>query len=82
MQKEVMNLRDHVDHAISQVDEGLNPGDLADMDEMEKINVQKLYRETLHQCYNFGFEVSLPCTGIADPKTNCRNSTKTCLFLI
>jgi len=52
-----MNLRDHVDHAISQVDEGLNPGDLADMDEVEKINVEKLYRETLHQCYNFGFEV-------------------------
>ena len=52
-----MNLRDHVDHAISQVDYGLNPGDLADMDEGEKVNVQKLYRETLHQCYGFGFEV-------------------------
>ena len=55
-----MNLRDHVDHAISQADEGLNPGDLADMDEVEKINVQKVYRETLHQCYGFGFEVT--CT--------------------
>jgi len=52
-----MNLRAHVDHAISQVDEGLNLCDLADMDETEKTNVQKLYRETLHQCYNFGFEV-------------------------
>jgi len=54
-----MNLRDHVDHAILQVDDGLNPGDLTDMDESEKTNVQKLYRETLHQCYGFGFEVCL-----------------------
>jgi len=54
-----MDLRDHVDHAISHVDEGLNPGDLADMDETEKVNVEKLYRETLHQCYGFGFEVTI-----------------------
>ena len=57
-QKEVMSLRDQVDHAISQVDKCLNPGDLADMDDTEKTNVQKLYRETLHQCYGFGFEVN------------------------
>jgi len=52
-----MVLRDDVDRSISRVDDALNPGDLSDMDETEKTNVQKLFRETLHQCYGFGFEV-------------------------
>ena len=43
--------------AIRQVDEKLDLEDIPEMDEAEKLNLQKLYRETLHQCYNFGFEV-------------------------
>lgn len=44
-------------NSITQVDEKLTLDATADMDETEKVNIQKLYRETLHQCYNFGFEV-------------------------
>ena len=52
-----MELRDHVSDAIAQVDEKLSIEDVGDLEEGEKINIQKLYRETLHQCYSFGFEV-------------------------
>jgi len=50
-------LRQNVASAISQIDEKLSLDDLSEMDEGEKVNVLTLFRETLHQCYNFGFEV-------------------------
>jgi hypothetical protein len=52
-----LELREKVASCITQVDEKLTLGDIAEMDEAEKTNLQKLNRETLHQCYNFGFEV-------------------------
>lgn len=57
-QSAAMTLRERVAYAIAQVDEKLNLEDMADMEDCDKHNIQKLYRETLHQCYNFGFEVS------------------------
>ena len=52
-----MDLRHKVADGIAQVDEKLNLDDITVMDEAEKHHIQKLYRETLHQCYGFGFEV-------------------------
>lgn len=52
-----MELRYKVADGIAQVDEKLNLEDITAMDEVEKLHIQKLYRETLHQCYSFGFEV-------------------------
>lgn len=43
--------------AIKQVDEKLNLEDTEHLDEAEKSHLLKLYRETMLQCYNFGFEV-------------------------
>jgi MEKK4 N-terminal len=57
LQNAAINLRQNVANAISLVDEKLNIDDLSEMDESEKVNVLTLFRETLHQCYNFGFEV-------------------------
>ena len=54
-------LRQNVASAVSQIDEKLNLDDLSEMDESEKGNVLTLFRETLHQCYNFGFEVAAEC---------------------
>ncbi|XP_013387498.1 mitogen-activated protein kinase kinase kinase 4-like [Lingula anatina] len=51
-----MYLREKVAKAIIQVDEKLNLDDISEREEMEKYNILKLYRETMHQCYNFGFE--------------------------
>ncbi len=54
-----VQLQEKLANAIKQVDEKLDLDDIPEMDENEKINIQKLYRETLHQCYNFGFEVDI-----------------------
>ena len=56
MKSAAMELKDHVAQAITQVDEKLNLDDIPDMEESERYNIMKLYRETLQQCYNFGFE--------------------------
>ncbi len=56
-----MGLQEKLANAIKQVDEKLDLDDIPEMDENEKFNIQKLYRETLHQCYNFGFEVRTLC---------------------
>ena len=62
-QTAALDLREKVAYSITQVDDKLTLDDIADMDDVEKTNIQKLYRETLHQCYNFGFEVSVASTG-------------------
>ena len=54
-----MELRHRIADAITQVDQKLTIEDMADLEENEKVNIEKLYRETLHQCYNFGFDVRL-----------------------
>ncbi|XP_064627504.1 mitogen-activated protein kinase kinase kinase 4-like [Lineus longissimus] len=51
-----LDLREKVADAIQQVDEKLSMDDLADKEENERISLFKLYTETLHQCYNFGFD--------------------------
>ena len=53
-----MDLRGNVVSAIQQVEESFNTQSLSDVDELEVISIQKLYCETLHLCYQFGFEVS------------------------
>ena len=53
-----LDLREKITEAIAQVDEKLNLDDISEMDDVEKLSMQKLIRETLHQCYNFGFEVN------------------------
>lgn len=58
-QSAAMELRCRITEAITQVDMKLTIEDVADLDENEKTNIQKLYKETLHQCYSFGFDVSL-----------------------
>ena len=52
-----MELRHGVADAIEQADEQLNSDMLSDVEECERLNITKLYRETLHYCYSFGFEV-------------------------
>lgn len=63
-QNAAINLRQNVARAISQIDEKLSLDDLSEMDEGEKVNVLTLFRETLHQCYNFGFEVCDDCLSV------------------
>lgn len=60
LQQAGLYLRERITDAIAQVDEKLALDDIAEMDEVEKASMQKLIRETLHQCYNFGFEVKGP----------------------
>ena len=62
VQSAAMELRDKVANAIKQVDEKLSLEEFRDMDEAEKNSILKQYRETLHQCYNFGFEVGIGAT--------------------
>jgi len=57
-QNAAIDLRDRVAKAIVLVDDKLVLEDLLDLESSDKQSVQKLYRETLHQCYNFGFEVT------------------------
>ena len=61
LQNSAMELRRNVVSAIAQVDDGFNSRSLSDMPEHERVNIQKVYRETLHQCYSFGFEVRSYC---------------------
>ena len=61
-QAAAIDLREKVAMAISQVDDKLHLEDIAELDELEKI--EKLYRETLHQCYSFGFEVGAAAPGL------------------
>jgi len=58
LKNSALDLRKRVAKAIKQVDDKLNPMELSEMAEAEKDVMQKLFCETLHQCYNFGFEVS------------------------
>ncbi|XP_071112541.1 mitogen-activated protein kinase kinase kinase 4-like [Haliotis cracherodii] len=51
-----IEMRENVATAISQVDEKLNFDDIAKLEDSEKNHILKLYRETMLQCYNFGFE--------------------------
>ena len=43
--------------AVERVDENLDLDSMFDMDEGEKAMVYQTYTETMHLCYNFGFEV-------------------------
>ncbi|KAL3881975.1 hypothetical protein ACJMK2_028357 [Sinanodonta woodiana] len=56
LKEAAISLRDKVATAIKQVDEKWNCGDIAKMEESEKNHILKLYRETMLQAYNFGFE--------------------------
>ena len=55
LQEVAISLRDTVASVIQKVEEHWNC-DIA-MEESEKNHVLKLYRETMLQAYNFGFEV-------------------------
>ena len=57
LKEAAISLRDTVASVIQKVEEHWNC-DIA-MAESEKNHVLKLYRETMLQAYNFGFEVSL-----------------------
>ena len=48
---------------MERVDENLDLDSMFEMEETEKAMVYQTYTETMHLCYNFGFEVS---------KTTCR----------
>jgi hypothetical protein len=50
-----VDLRDHIVDAISDVERRLSLVDASDADDHDKMN--KHLRETMVQCYNFGFEV-------------------------
>ncbi|XP_041352279.1 mitogen-activated protein kinase kinase kinase 4-like [Gigantopelta aegis] len=51
-----IDLRDKVAKAIKQVDEKLNFEEISQLEDVERNHLLKLYRETMLQCYNFGFE--------------------------
>ena len=52
-----MLLREGIVRAVERVDENLDLDSMFDMDEQEKAVVYHTYTETMHLCYNFGFEV-------------------------
>lgn len=52
-----MSLREGIDTAVERVDENLDLESMFDMEETEKQVVCQTYTETMHLCYNFGFEV-------------------------
>lgn len=53
VQLNALELQEKVAEAIRQVDDKLNFSDTIQHED----NLLKLYRETMLQCYNFGFEV-------------------------
>ena len=57
LRQSAMELRKNIVSAIQQVEESFNTQSIADVDELEVISIEKLYRETLHQCYQFAFDV-------------------------
>ena len=44
---------------MERVDENLDLDSMFEMEETEKAMVYQTYTETMHLCYNFGFEVHL-----------------------
>lgn len=62
MQLNALELQEKVVDAVKQVDDKLSFNDVIQYED----NLLKLYRETLLQCYNFGFEVGFCIDGIAD----------------
>ena len=61
VQLNALELQEKVADAIRQVDDKLNFNDTIQHED----NLLKLYRETMLQCYNFGFEVCA-CLGQGD----------------
>ena len=52
-----MLLREGIVRAVERVDKNLDLDSMFDMEEGEKAMVYQTYTETMHLCYNFGFEV-------------------------
>lgn len=61
-----MSLREGIIRAVERVDENLDLDSMFDMDDGEKAMVYQTYTETMHLCYNFGFEVNSGSTGDRD----------------
>ena len=57
-QEACVSLREKIVSAVKRVDENLDLDSMFDMDEGEKAMVYQTYTETMHLCYNFGFEVN------------------------
>lgn len=57
LQDACLSLRDGIVRAVERVDENLDLDSMFDMEEAEKAMVYQTYTETMHLCYNFGFEV-------------------------
>ncbi|XP_077868345.1 mitogen-activated protein kinase kinase kinase 4-like, partial [Saccoglossus kowalevskii] len=56
VESEALTLSEMITTAVHQVDENLDLDLLADIEEMERINMRYYYKETMHSCFNLGFE--------------------------
>uniref|UniRef100_A0ABM0MLC7 Mitogen-activated protein kinase kinase kinase 4-like n=1 Tax=Saccoglossus kowalevskii TaxID=10224 RepID=A0ABM0MLC7_SACKO len=59
VESEALTLSEMITTAVHQVDENLDLDLLADIEEMERINMRYYYKETMHSCFNLGFEIDL-----------------------
>lgn len=57
LQDACLTLREGIVSAVERVDENLDLDSMFEMEETEKAMVYQTYTETMHLCYNFGFEV-------------------------
>ncbi|XP_078375482.1 mitogen-activated protein kinase kinase kinase 4-like isoform X2 [Oculina patagonica] len=56
LQDACLTLREKIVSAVERVDENLDLDSMFEMEETEKAMVYQTYTETMHLCYNFGFE--------------------------
>lgn len=56
LQDACLSLREKIVHAVERVDENLDLDSMFEMEETEKAMVYQTYIETMHLCYNVGFE--------------------------
>lgn len=60
-QEACLSLREKIVSAVERVDENLDLDSMFEMEETEKAMVYHTYTETMHLCYNVGFEVHITC---------------------
>ena len=58
LQEACLTLREGIVSAVKRVDENLDLDSMFEMEETEKAMVYQTYTETMHLCYNVGFEVT------------------------